>query len=118
AAARPLRGDAPPPRGRLPRDGLLADRHRRPVLLGRAPADLSLLGAARLGGVGRLRGMVRRTLAGDTLAAAARDRARPLPGRRPRQRLAVGGDHRPARGIRPSSTTNVDDYDAGDVITH
>src|SRR5437899_1373632 len=33
--------------------------------------------------------------------AAARDRARPLPGRRPRPRHAVGGARRPARGVRP-----------------
>src|SRR2546427_9556596 len=48
AAARPLRGDAAPPWRRLPRDGLLADRHRDPVFLGRAAADLPLLRAARL----------------------------------------------------------------------
>src|SRR5439155_438482 len=101
AAARPLRGDASPPRRRLPRDGLLSGRHRRPVLLGRALADRPLLRAARLGRVGRLRGVVRRALARDPLAAAARDRARPLPGRRSRPRHAVGGARRPARGVRP-----------------
>src|SRR5436309_3381653 len=102
AAARPLRGGASSPRRRLPRDGLLADRHRRPVLLGRALADRPLLRAARLGRVGRLRRVVRRALARDPLAAAARDRARPLPGRRSRPRHAVGGARRPARGVRAS----------------
>src|SRR5207245_5887514 len=84
AAARPLRGDASPTCRRLRRDGLLADRDRDPVLLRRAAADPPLLRAARLGAVGRLRRLVWMGLAVDSLAAAARRRPRPLPGRGPR----------------------------------
>src|SRR4030095_2508143 len=79
-AARPVRGHAPPPRGRLCHDDRLPNRHRHSVGLDGAAPDPALLRASRLGAVRGVRWLVEGNSRRPALLAASRPRARILPG--------------------------------------
>ena len=100
AAPGTLCGHAPSPRGRLPHHDRLPGGHRRAVVLDRAAPDPALLGAPRLGAVGRIRRMVGRRGGRAALLDAARPGPGGVPGGGARPGHPLGRPRRAPRGLR------------------